>query len=51
MIYRLLKGGKRIPAAEKTSRTIFSLPVHPYLTDEQIDYILRHFARITRFVG
>ncbi|MFH1154348.1 MAG: DegT/DnrJ/EryC1/StrS family aminotransferase [Pseudomonadota bacterium] len=34
------------PLSETASRTIFSLPMHPYLTDEQIDYILQTITKL-----
>ena len=32
-------GQKPCPVAEELSRTVLSLPMHPYLTDQEIDTI------------
>jgi dTDP-4-amino-4,6-dideoxygalactose transaminase len=37
--YRETFGERRLPETEKASGQVFSLPVHPGVTEEQIDYI------------
>lgn len=34
------------PISEKLSKTIFSVPMHPYLTEDQIEYIILHLLKI-----
>lgn len=35
-----------LPVAEKLSKTVFSLPMHGYITDEEIDYICGVLKRV-----
>ncbi len=37
--YRELFGGCRLPETEKAAKQVFSLPIHPGVTEAQIDYI------------
>lgn len=37
--YRESFGGRRLPETEKAANQVFSLPIHPSVTEEQIDYI------------
>jgi dTDP-4-amino-4,6-dideoxygalactose transaminase len=39
--YRENYGGRKLPETEKAAKQVFSLPVHPNVTSEQIDYIGR----------
>lgn len=38
-------GNEGFPVAENTAKTVFSLPMHPYLTEEQQTYILNILAK------
>ncbi len=37
--YRESFGGRKLPETEKAAKQVFSLPIHPSVTEEQIDYI------------
>jgi dTDP-4-amino-4,6-dideoxygalactose transaminase len=37
--YRDQFGGRKLPETEKAAKQVFSLPVHPSVTEEQIDYL------------
>ena len=37
--YRDSYGSKKLPETEKASKQVLSLPIHPGVTEEQIDYI------------
>ena len=37
--YRETFGARKLPETEKASKRVFSLPVHPGVSDEQIDYM------------
>lgn len=37
--YRETFGERKLPETEKAARQVFSLPVHPAVTEEQVDYI------------
>ncbi len=37
--YRETFGERKLPETEKAARQVFSLPVHPGVTEEQVDYI------------
>jgi perosamine synthetase len=37
--YRETFGGKSLPETEKASKQVFSLPVHPGVTEEQVEFI------------
>ena len=45
--YRNTLGSRKtlLPKTEKAARQVFSLPVHPKLTPEEIDYMVKHLAR------
>ena len=34
------------PVSEKLSKTILNIPMHPYLTDDQIEFISRNAKKI-----
>jgi perosamine synthetase len=37
--YRERFGGRRLPETEKAAKQVFSLPIHPGVTEAQVDYI------------
>jgi perosamine synthetase len=37
--YRESFGGRRLPETEKAAKQVFSLPIHPGVTEAQVDYI------------
>jgi perosamine synthetase len=37
--YRENFGGPSLPETEKASKQVFSLPIHPAVTEEQVDFI------------
>jgi dTDP-4-amino-4,6-dideoxygalactose transaminase len=37
--YRERFGGRKLPETEKTAKQVFSLPIHPGVTEAQVDYI------------
>ncbi|MBM4400544.1 MAG: hypothetical protein FJ045_01185, partial [Crenarchaeota archaeon] len=37
--YRERFGGRRLPETEKAAKQAFSLPIHPGVTEAQVDYI------------
>lgn len=37
--YRESFGGRRLPETEKAAKQVFSLPIHPGVTETQVDYI------------
>jgi perosamine synthetase len=37
--YRESFGSRRLPETEKAAKQVFSLPIHPSVTEEQVDYI------------
>jgi dTDP-4-amino-4,6-dideoxygalactose transaminase len=37
--YRENFGERRLPETEKAAKQVFSLPIHPGVTEDQIDYI------------
>jgi dTDP-4-amino-4,6-dideoxygalactose transaminase len=39
-------GKYRLPETEKAASQVFSLPVHPGVTEEQVDYISETVLRI-----
>jgi dTDP-4-amino-4,6-dideoxygalactose transaminase len=44
--YRESFGSRRLPETEKVAKQVFSLPVHPEVTAEQIDYIGETLLRL-----
>jgi dTDP-4-amino-4,6-dideoxygalactose transaminase len=37
--YRDSFGRRKLPETEKAAKQVFSLPIHPGVTEEQVDYI------------
>jgi dTDP-4-amino-4,6-dideoxygalactose transaminase len=37
--YRDSFGKRELPEAEKAAKQVFSLPIHPCVTEEQVEYI------------
>jgi dTDP-4-amino-4,6-dideoxygalactose transaminase len=37
--YRERFGGRKLPETEKAAKQVFSLPIHPGVTEAQVDYI------------
>lgn len=46
--YRNLLGSRKntLPKTEKAARQVFSLPIHPRLTPEDLEYITKHLEKI-----
>lgn len=41
-------GTRKLPETEKAAKQVFSLPVHPSVTDEQVDFIGKTVLQITK---
>jgi dTDP-4-amino-4,6-dideoxygalactose transaminase len=37
--YRESYGERKLPETEKAAKQVFSLPIHPDVTEEQVEYI------------
>jgi len=46
--YRENFGKRKLPETEKAAKQVFSLPVHPSVTDEQVDFIGETVLQITK---
>ena len=40
-MYRLITNDIKLPITEKFSKEILSLPINPYMTDEEVNFVIK----------